>query len=130
MIDSCGTVHSLGMISLGRRTEPGVKLVLEWLNTFTNLLVRSGVALLYVTCSLTFLAVIVVHLTQADPCSDLDPHGCAANPDLCLDDVLAIVTCPVTCHRCRKCLNRKLILQYILFALFVKTKMIFHMLHV
>ena len=49
-----------------------------------------------------FLAVIAVHVTRADPCSDLDPRGCAANPDLCLDDLLARVTCPVTCGKCRK----------------------------
>ena len=35
------------------------------------------------------------------PCNDLDPHGCALNPDLCQDEVLAAAMCPVTCNKCR-----------------------------
>jgi len=54
--------------------------------------------------------VFVVHVAQGDPCRDLDPQGCAANPNLCLDDLLAVVTCPVTCHKCRKCLITTLLL--------------------
>jgi len=35
-------------------------------------------------------------------CKDLDPHGCALNPSLCQDPVLAVVTCPRTCNTCRE----------------------------
>ncbi|XP_052815406.1 uncharacterized protein LOC128242336 [Mya arenaria] len=33
-----------------------------------------------------------------NPCVDLDPNGCKANPHLCQDPLLAEVTCPVTCR--------------------------------
>ena len=41
-------------------------------------------------------------LTDKETCKDLDPHGCAVNPDLCQDPILAVVTCPRTCNICGK----------------------------
>ena len=52
----------------------------------------------------------VLHFIQAkETCKDLDPHGCAVNPDLCLDPILAMVTCPRTCNVCGKsqCFHRQ-----------------------
>ncbi|XP_052780950.1 SCO-spondin-like isoform X2 [Mya arenaria] len=64
--------------------------------------------------SLTFIALLGVLLinsaatkpdadaatTASEACADLDPHGCAANPNICNDDIVAEVTCPVSCNKC------------------------------
>ena len=41
-------------------------------------------------------------LPAKDTCEDLDPHGCAVNPDLCQIQILAALTCPRTCNACGK----------------------------
>ena len=41
-------------------------------------------------------------LPAKESCNDLDPQGCAANPDICQDPVLSVVTCPRTCNTCGK----------------------------
>ena len=62
---------------------------------------------------LILLSLSLVLMALSQPCKDLDPHGCRNNPDLCLNQVLALVTCPVTCNKC-KC--GKLLVQQCVFC--------------
>ncbi|XP_052815760.1 uncharacterized protein LOC128242582 [Mya arenaria] len=52
----------------------------------------------YILRVLVTLSLAFKYSRSEDPCADLDPDGCRANPHLCRDPLLAEVTCPVTCR--------------------------------
>ncbi|XP_052786328.1 apolipoprotein(a)-like [Mya arenaria] len=53
------------------------------------------------TKAIVLLWVVCLHVDAVSgSCVDLDVNGCQTNPHICDDDLLARVTCPVTCKRC------------------------------